>query len=632
MITRHGCAALAGLAVVQFTAAPALGQSSVTYAYDALGRVTQVTYANGAYALYEYDPAGNRKLLVMSLTPNHPPVAAPDTVNVLTGGTVVASVLQNDSDSDLDTLKITSLTQPTLAGANATVINNNTQVQYVAGATAGVDTLTYAIRDGRGGKASATLTVNVTAATAPTVANKSLTVTSGSSATVDATPTGNWTQLQFQAAPDGSKGTASISGANITYQANSGAASQLTDTFTYKAIGPGGTSNIGTVTATINPPAPQPPGVTDKSATVTSGSSVQINATPTGNWTSVQLVTQPNSSKGTASVSGATITYTALTGIGATTTDSFNYRAIGPGGASNTGTITVTINPAAQPPYAYDKYSPVGAGQQVVFDLTPSGAWSYLQIVTNPSLGSVNLSSQYATYTASNVTSQQYDSFTYRAVGPGGTSNTATVQVQLNPVVNPPSVSNKTATVTSGQQVTIPLSPSGNYSFVQIVTPPSGAKGTASISGLDAVYTANSGITSQTTDTFTFNATGVGGTSNTATVTVTINPAQSQLNAQLTALTFYRLRSGTVWQPATSVGATVTGGSGSYSYQWIRASGDANTVVSSGSSPSTAWTRNGVVTDNTWVSYWYCHVTDLVTGLTADTGQVQVTIEFSSNQ
>ena len=36
-------------------------QNSVTYRYDALGRLIEVRYPNGRVVTYSYDPAGNRK-------------------------------------------------------------------------------------------------------------------------------------------------------------------------------------------------------------------------------------------------------------------------------------------------------------------------------------------------------------------------------------------------------------------------------------------------------------------------------------------------------------------------------------------------------------------------------------------
>ena len=51
-------------AVAMFGAAPAAASETITYQYDALGRLVQVTRAgsvnNGASAAYTYDPANNR--------------------------------------------------------------------------------------------------------------------------------------------------------------------------------------------------------------------------------------------------------------------------------------------------------------------------------------------------------------------------------------------------------------------------------------------------------------------------------------------------------------------------------------------------------------------------------------------
>jgi YD repeat-containing protein len=36
---------------------------AITYEYDALGRVTKVTYDDGSYIQYQYDAAGNRTVV-----------------------------------------------------------------------------------------------------------------------------------------------------------------------------------------------------------------------------------------------------------------------------------------------------------------------------------------------------------------------------------------------------------------------------------------------------------------------------------------------------------------------------------------------------------------------------------------
>jgi YD repeat-containing protein len=41
-----------------------MASDSATYTYDSLGRLTQITYANGTIIVIHYDPMGNRTSVV----------------------------------------------------------------------------------------------------------------------------------------------------------------------------------------------------------------------------------------------------------------------------------------------------------------------------------------------------------------------------------------------------------------------------------------------------------------------------------------------------------------------------------------------------------------------------------------
>jgi YD repeat-containing protein len=64
MIRRIKIVLIGVLAVIFLSVTPShsswAASDSTTYSYDALGRLTQVTYANGTSIVYAYDAAGNR--------------------------------------------------------------------------------------------------------------------------------------------------------------------------------------------------------------------------------------------------------------------------------------------------------------------------------------------------------------------------------------------------------------------------------------------------------------------------------------------------------------------------------------------------------------------------------------------
>ena len=54
-----------------------LQAGTISYAYDQLGRLSQVTYPGGAVIRYNYDANGNRTSYVVSGSANAPPTGTP---------------------------------------------------------------------------------------------------------------------------------------------------------------------------------------------------------------------------------------------------------------------------------------------------------------------------------------------------------------------------------------------------------------------------------------------------------------------------------------------------------------------------------------------------------------------------
>jgi Concanavalin A-like lectin/glucanases superfamily/Bacterial Ig domain len=92
---------------------------------------------------------------------NHPPVATDDQATTYGSVSVIIKVLANDTDPDGHPLTVATVTQPA-RGGTVTINADQTLTFKPAAGFSGVATFTYVVKDGFGGMASATVTVNVT--------------------------------------------------------------------------------------------------------------------------------------------------------------------------------------------------------------------------------------------------------------------------------------------------------------------------------------------------------------------------------------------------------------------------------------------------------------------------------------
>ncbi len=231
----------------------AQGAKATTYAYDALGRVTVVTYDNGKQVIYSYDAAGNRTQVVTQATGNLPPVAVADSVSTNSGTPIAVHPLINDSDADGDTLTIQSvITNPGIPGATKgtpVITDPSSTITYTPPALySGMDSFGYSISDGHGHTASAT--VNVTVLNQPPVAVADTPTVALNTPTPidvlhnDSDPENDPISITAVTAPV--HGTAVIASGMITYTSTGG--STVPDNFTYTIADDHGNSASAAVT------------------------------------------------------------------------------------------------------------------------------------------------------------------------------------------------------------------------------------------------------------------------------------------------------------------------------------------------------------------------------------------------
>lgn len=141
--------------------------ATVFYTYDDLGRVTSITYDDGKRVTYSYDPAGNRTQHLVDEVSNQPPVAVNDSgaVDLSLATSTIVYPLTNDTDPNGDILIVQSVTTPSLG--TAVIGGGGSYVTYTYTASASlaptIDSFGYTVSDGRGGTASATISIDIVA-------------------------------------------------------------------------------------------------------------------------------------------------------------------------------------------------------------------------------------------------------------------------------------------------------------------------------------------------------------------------------------------------------------------------------------------------------------------------------------
>jgi hypothetical protein len=278
------------------------------------------------------------------------PVPADDTYSVGHDATLTVSalngVLRNDENAD-------TVTVGTNVAHGSLNLSTDGGFTYTpASGYYGADSFTYTATGPGGTSAPATVRLSISPPGAPTTTADAYSTNEGDLLTVSAAEgllkNDGGVISSIVVASEVSHGTLKVDDdGSFTYQPEDGFSG--TDTFTYTATGPGGTSAPTTVTITVEP-APVGPPVADDDTylleeftdqlTVSAPGVLQNDSNTTGATASV--ATQPASGTVELNQDGGFV-YRRTADL--PVEDSFTYRLTGPGGTSETATVSLTLPP-----------------------------------------------------------------------------------------------------------------------------------------------------------------------------------------------------------------------------------------------------------------------------------------------
>ena len=331
----------------------------ITGTADAAGTIDDTASVGGDRS----DPDTGNNQASVSIPVNRAPVAADDSAAAAAATDVDVDVLGNDSDPDGDSLTVAAVTTP--AHGSARIDLGGELVRYTPDAGfRGSDSFDYTVDDGRGGTASATVTVTVANAP-PVAADDSATTHTGTSVQVDVVGNdsdANGDSLTVTAVTTPAHGSAEVgAGGTVGYTPDPGF--RGSDSFEYTVSDGHGGSASATVTVTVANAAPV---AADDRAAAGPDETVDVDvlgndSDPDDDTLTVAAVTTPAHGNATIRPAGR-VRYTPTRGFAGD--DSFEYTVSDGHGDSAGATVTVTVANAAPvlPPVAANTAQQVPPG------------------------------------------------------------------------------------------------------------------------------------------------------------------------------------------------------------------------------------------------------------------------------
>ncbi len=470
---------------------------------------------------------------------NHPPEAWDDLVTTDEDTAITIAVLANDTDIDGDLLTVGNLSPVT----NGTlVLNPDGTVTYTPNPDfRGFENFTYTVSDPAGAQDTATVFVTIDPLNdLPTAVNDSATTNEDTAlnfnvAGNDTDPDGD--NLVVVAVTQGAKGSVvinqspSLLGKYVIYTPNANANGG--DSFTYTVSdGHGGTA-IGTVAMTITPVNDVPDAVADS---VTTPEDTPLTFNPRVNDTDADgdalTVTSVNGgTRGTPVLNAdGTITYTPMPNISGT--DFIQYYISDGHGGTDSALATVTTTAVNDAPNANNDLPLVTEDTPLAIavlsnDNDPEGDTLTVTALTQPAKGTAVLNADKTITYSPNLNVTGTDSFTYTIADGNGGTDTATVNVSILPVNDPPvAVADSAALAEDGGTVTILVAANDTdpeNSALTLVSVTQGAHGTVTtLTGNQVRYQPAANYFGP--DTFTYTIRDPGSLTSVGTVSITVTP------------------------------------------------------------------------------------------------------------
>ncbi len=461
------------------------------------------------------------------------PVAAPLTLDIQEdAGKQTGTLEAADADGDALTYSITQ--DPTLGTVSITNTTDGS-FEYTPGTDKnGTDTFKFQVTDGSG-TSDALVTINIAAVNdAPTATAAEFSVTQGQTATgqLEGNDVDTGDTLTFTAVDQPTKGTLTLS-ADGSYEYKADATADITDGDSFKfKVSDGTLSSADTkVTITLNLSNVAPVATEGLAVATTEDvdGTVELTATDADGDTLTYTIVAVDGqqTKGVATVTGTTATYTPNANENGI--DTFTFQ-VSDGELTDTAVVNVTITAVNDAPEATEGLTLTtdedtdGTAELTATDADGDTLTYSIVAGEGQANGTATVSGTTVTYTP-NANVSGTDSFTFK-VADATDEDTATVAVTINAVNDDPVASDGTMTVTLVDPKTatvelIATDEEGDPLTYTIVAGEGQAKGTATVSGTTATYTANADATIGD-DSFMFQVDDNNGGTDTATVAVTV--------------------------------------------------------------------------------------------------------------